>query len=111
MNVYKKFQLQIPTLSDFVAAPSGGQTKFLKNSLAGDSGMFLGTKTIILFCRHFFYQFLTSSRQLWQVYLHNFIMKLEIDNYVMHRHFVIFYASIWGTICLKGAQKTPNMKI
>jgi hypothetical protein len=54
MNVQKNFQLKIPILRKTIAAPSGGQTKFKKKSLAANSGMFIGTKNIIVFCGHFF---------------------------------------------------------
>ena len=60
MNVQKNFQPKIPTLRKIIAAPSGGQTKFEKKSLGANSGMFIGTKNIIVFCGHFltvFHQF------------------------------------------------------
>ena len=60
MNVQKNFQLKIPILRKTIAAPSGGQTKFEKNSLAANSGMFIGTKNVIVFCG----DFLTVSDQL-----------------------------------------------
>jgi hypothetical protein len=53
----KKFQLKIPALNEIIAAPSGGQTKFEKNSLATNSGTFIGTKNMIVFCSHFFDSF------------------------------------------------------
>ena len=54
MNVQKKFQLKIQTLSKMIGAPSGVQTKFEKNSLAANSGMSIGTKNVIVFCGDFF---------------------------------------------------------
>ena len=54
MNVQKNFQLKILTLRKMIAMPSGGQTKFEKKSLGANSGMFIGTKNIIVFCGHFF---------------------------------------------------------
>ena len=54
MNFQKNFYSKIPTLRKTIAASSGGQTKFEKNSLAANSGMFIGTKNIIVFCGHFF---------------------------------------------------------
>ena len=57
MNVQKNFQLKILTLRKMIAAPSGGQTKFEKKSLGANSGMFIGTKNIIVFCGHFFNSF------------------------------------------------------
>ena len=54
MNVQKKIQLKIPTLRKIIAAPSGGETKFEKKSLGANSGMFIGTKNIIVFCGHLF---------------------------------------------------------
>ena len=57
MNVQKKFQLKIQTLSKMIGAPSGVQTKFEKNSLAANSGMFIGTKNVIAFLGDFFNSF------------------------------------------------------
>ena len=57
MNVQKKFQLKIQTLSKMIGAPSGVQTKFEKNSLAANSGMSIGTKNVIVFCGDFFNSF------------------------------------------------------
>ena len=54
MNVQKKFQLKIQTLSKMIGAPSGVQTKFEKKSLAANSGMSIGTKNVIVFCGDFF---------------------------------------------------------
>ena len=54
MNVQKNFQLKIPTLRKIIAAPSGGENKFEKKSLGANSGMFIGTKNIIVFCGHLF---------------------------------------------------------
>ena len=36
-----------------IGAPSGVQTKFEKNSLAANSGMYIGTKNVIVFCGDF----------------------------------------------------------
>ena len=54
MDIQKNFQLKIPTLRKMIAAPSGGQTKFEKNTLAANSGMSIGTKNMIVFCGQFF---------------------------------------------------------
>ena len=54
MNVQKNFQLKIPTLRKTIAASSGGQTKFEKNSLAANSEMFIGAKNMIVFCGNLF---------------------------------------------------------
>ena len=54
MNVQKKFQLKIQTLSKMIGAPSGVQTKFEKNSLAANLGMYIDTKNVIVFCGDFF---------------------------------------------------------
>jgi hypothetical protein len=53
LNVHKKFQLKIPTLIDLIAVPSDGQTKFEKNSLAENLGMFIDTKNMFVFCGQF----------------------------------------------------------
>ena len=57
MNVQKNFQLKILTLRKMISAPSGGQTKFEKKSLAANSGMSIGTKNVIVFCGDFFNSF------------------------------------------------------
>ena len=64
MKIHKKFQIKIPTLSNFIAAPSGGQTKFEKNTLAANSGMSIGTKNMIVFSGNFFKQFPIDSSKL-----------------------------------------------
>ena len=57
MNVQNNFQLKIPTLRKMTAASSGGQIKFKKDLLEANSGMFIGTKNITVFCSDFFYSF------------------------------------------------------
>ena len=54
MIVQKKFQLKIQTLSKMIEAPSGVRTKFEKNSYAGNSGMSIGIKNVIVFSGDFF---------------------------------------------------------
>ena len=54
MNVQKKFQLKIQTLSKMIGVPSDIQTKFEKKSLAANSGMSIDTKNVIVFCGDFF---------------------------------------------------------
>ena len=56
-NFCQKMNIKIPTLRKMIAASSGGQTKFEKNSLAANSGMSIGTKNVIVSCGDYFDSF------------------------------------------------------
>ena len=50
----KKFSLKFQLWAKIIAAPPGSQTRIKKISLETSSGMFKGSKNIILFLEHFF---------------------------------------------------------